>query len=72
MGVEFCQNTRSLGHCLFYVTDSHRIMELGALWCQEPVSGNVAYCSVPCRVFYWVSKESLTLPEHRLPFEVPQ
>jgi hypothetical protein len=23
------------------VTYSHRIMELGALWCQAPVSGNV-------------------------------
>jgi hypothetical protein len=34
------------------VTDSHRIMELGALWCQAPVSGNVACFSVPCRVLY--------------------
>jgi hypothetical protein len=29
------------------VTDSHRIMKLGALWFQAPVSGNVAHCSVP-------------------------
>jgi hypothetical protein len=25
------------------VTDSDRIMELGALWCQSPDSGNVAH-----------------------------
>jgi hypothetical protein len=37
------------------VTYSYRIMELGALWCQASVSGNVAHCSVPCRVSYWVS-----------------
>jgi hypothetical protein len=30
--------------------DSHRIMELGALWCQAPVSGNMAHFFVPCRV----------------------
>ena len=54
------------------VTYSHRIMELGALWCQAPVSGNVAHCSVPCRVFYWVSKVSFAQLEHRLPFTVPQ
>jgi hypothetical protein len=35
-------------------------VELGALWCQAPVSGNVAHCLVPCRVFYWVSEASLT------------
>jgi hypothetical protein len=29
--VESSQNARNLGHC---VTDSHRILELGALWCQ--------------------------------------
>jgi hypothetical protein len=46
------------------VTDSHRITELGApLWCQAPVSGNVAHCSVPCRVFYWVSGASLAQPK---------
>ncbi|KRY62202.1 hypothetical protein T4A_14000 [Trichinella pseudospiralis] len=45
------------------VTDSHRIMELGALWCQAPVSGNVAHCSVPCRVFYWVSGASPIQPK---------
>jgi hypothetical protein len=45
------------------VTDSHRIMELGALWCQAPISGNVAHCSIPCRVFYWVSGASLSQPK---------
>ena len=45
------------------MTDSHRIMELGALWCQAPVSGNVAHCSIPCRVFYWVSGASLAQPK---------
>ena len=45
------------------VTYSHRIMELGALWCQAPDSGNVAHCSVPCRVFYWISGASLTQPK---------
>jgi hypothetical protein len=38
-------------------------MELGALWCQAPVSGNVALCSVPCRSFYWVSGASLAQPK---------
>jgi hypothetical protein len=38
-------------------------MELGALWCQAPVSGNVAHCSIPCRVFYWVSGASLAQPK---------
>ena len=42
------------------MTDSHRIMELGALWCQAPVSGNMAHCSIPCRVFCWVYGASLT------------
>jgi hypothetical protein len=41
------------------VTYSHRIMELGALWCHTPVFGNVAHCSVPCRISYWVSGASL-------------
>jgi hypothetical protein len=45
------------------VTYSHRIMELGALWCQAPVSGNVAHSSVPCRVFYWVPEVSLIQPK---------
>jgi hypothetical protein len=53
------------------VTYSHRIMELGAPWCQGPMSGNVAHCSVPCRVFYWVSGVSLAGPKNRLPFTVP-
>ena len=33
------------------VTYSHRIMELGALWCQAPDSGNVAHCSGPLYSF---------------------
>jgi hypothetical protein len=45
------------------VTYSNRIMELGAVWCQAPVSGNVAQCSVLCRIFYWVSGASLTQPK---------
>jgi hypothetical protein len=45
------------------MTDSHRIMELGALWCQAPVSGNVTHCSVPFRVFYWVTGASLIQPK---------
>jgi hypothetical protein len=44
---------------IVYVTYSHRIMELGALWCQAPDSGNVARSSVPCRIFYWVARASL-------------
>ena len=28
------------------VTDINRIMELGPLWCQSPVSGYVAHCSI--------------------------
>jgi hypothetical protein len=40
IGVESSQIARSLGHCVTY---SHRIMELGALWCQAPDSGNVAF-----------------------------
>jgi hypothetical protein len=53
------------------MTDSHRIMKLGAPWCQASMSGNVAHCSVPCRVFYWVSSVSFAQLEHRLPFTVP-
>jgi hypothetical protein len=37
---------------IVYMTDSYRIMELGAPWCHASMSGNVAHCSVPCRVFY--------------------
>jgi hypothetical protein len=44
-------------------TERHRIMELGVLWCQAPVSGNVAHCSDPCRVFYWVFGASLVQPK---------
>ena len=45
------------------VTDNHRIMELGALWCQAPVSENIYCCSVPCRVFYWDAGASLIHPK---------
>jgi hypothetical protein len=45
------------------VTYSHRIIELGALWCQAPDSGTVARFSVPCRVFYWVAGASLIQPK---------
>jgi hypothetical protein len=44
-------------------TDSHRIMEMGALWFQAPDSGNVAHFSVPCRVFCWVTGASLIQPK---------
>jgi hypothetical protein len=56
------------------VTDSHRIMELGALWYQAPISGNMAHCSVPCRVSYWVYTGSLgqaSFNQNRLPFVAP-
>jgi hypothetical protein len=46
-----------------FMTDSYRIMELGALWCQAPVSRNMAHCSIPCRVSYWVSGASLAQPK---------
>jgi hypothetical protein len=45
------------------MTDSHRIMGLGALWCQAPGSGNVAHFSVPCRVLYWVTGASPIQPK---------
>jgi hypothetical protein len=51
---------------------TYRIMELGALWCWAPMSGTVAHCSIPCRVFYWVSRLSFAQPKHRLPFTVPR
>jgi hypothetical protein len=41
------------------VTYSLRIMELRALWFQAPVFVNVAWCSVSCRVFCWVTGASL-------------
>jgi hypothetical protein len=49
----------------FCVTYSHIIMKLGALWCQTPVSGNVAQCSVPYFLLslYWVSGASLIQPK---------
>lgn len=40
-----------------FVTDSHSIMELGTLWCQAPVTGNVAHC------FQWVDRTSLIQPK---------
>jgi hypothetical protein len=57
VGVESRQNARSLG--LYLHEFCHRIMELKALWCQAPVSGNVSHCSIPCKVFYWVTGASL-------------
>jgi hypothetical protein len=48
---------------IVFVTDSYRIMELGALWCQAPVSKNVARFPVPCRVLYWVTGTSLIQPK---------
>jgi hypothetical protein len=30
------------------------------LWYQVFVSGDVAHCSITCRIFYWVSRASLT------------
>jgi hypothetical protein len=45
------------------LTDNHRIMKLGALRCQAPVSGNMAHCSVPCKLSYWVSGASLAQPK---------
>ena len=56
------------------VTYSHKIMELGVLWCQAPVSGNVAQCFVPYRVSYWVSTGSLeqaSFNQNRVPFTAP-
>jgi hypothetical protein len=55
---------------IVWETYSHRIMELGALWCQAPVSGNVAHCSFPCRVFYWVTRASLIQP-NQAAFQCP-
>ena len=54
------------------MTDSHRIIELWGSVLSDTCSGNVAHCSIPCRVFYWVSKVSFAQLEHRLPFTVPQ
>jgi hypothetical protein len=45
------------------VSYSHRFMELGVLWCQAPVSRNVAHCSIPCRIFYRVAGASLIQPK---------
>jgi hypothetical protein len=56
------------------MTYGYRIMELGALWCQAPVSRNVTHCSIPCRVSYWVSTGSLeqaAFNQNRLPFMAP-
>jgi hypothetical protein len=46
--------------CLTY---SHRIIELEALWYQLPDSGNVAHFSIPCRVFYWITRASPIQPK---------
>jgi hypothetical protein len=53
------------------MNDSHRIMELEILWYQAPVSGNVAHCFDPSRVFYWVSGASLT-PQKQAAFHDTQ
>jgi hypothetical protein len=45
------------------MTDNHRMMELGALWHQVPMSGNMAHCSISCRVFYWISGASFAQPK---------
>jgi hypothetical protein len=45
------------------MTYNNRIMELGALWCQTPDSGNIAQFSIPCRVFYWVARARLIQPK---------
>ena len=57
---------------LVNVIDSHWIIQLWGSVLSDTCSGNVAHCSVPCRVFYWVSKVSFAQLEHRLPFIVPQ
>jgi hypothetical protein len=51
------------------MTDSHRIMELGVLWCQALVSGNVAHCSVPCTTGL---PEQASLNQNRLAFTASQ
>jgi hypothetical protein len=54
VGVESSQNTMSLG--IACVTDNLRIMELRAHGIRSLMSGSIAYSSVPCRIFYWVSR----------------
>jgi hypothetical protein len=41
------------------MSDSHRIMEVGALCYQALGSGNMGCFSIPCRVVYLVSRVSL-------------
>ena len=48
---------------IVYVTYSHKIMELGALGCQAPDSGNVAHLFISCRVLDWVARASLVQPK---------
>ena len=67
VGLESRQTTRS---GIAYVTDGHRIMELRAHGVRSLMFGSVAYGSVPCGIFYWVSRVSLAQPERRLPFTV--
>jgi hypothetical protein len=50
------------------MTYSHRIMELGALWCQTPDSGKVAHFSVPCTT---ASLEQASFNQNRLPIMAP-
>jgi hypothetical protein len=44
------------------VTYSHRIKELGALWYQAPVSGNMAH-SQSLVEDYWIAGASLIQPK---------
>jgi hypothetical protein len=55
-----------------YLVDCQRTVALRAhgVWCL--CLWGVAHCSVPCRIFYWVSRVSLAQPEHRLPLNFPQ
>jgi hypothetical protein len=53
------------------MTYSHGIMELAALWCQVPVSGNVAHCSLVEFSTGW-SLEQASFNQNRLPFTAPQ
>jgi hypothetical protein len=53
------------------VTDSHRSMELGALWCQTPVCLG-AWLTVPSLVEFLLGLQSKSCSENRLLFTVPQ
>jgi hypothetical protein len=53
------------------VTYSHRIMQLGALWFQAPVSGNVALCSFLVE-FSTGLPEQTSFNQNRWPITAPQ